>query len=575
MTLTAAKMPAFDPKLSIVQGATRPELSRLTLGQLIDKQAERYGSKDAIIIGWSETRLSYRDLAERTKQLARALMALGIRKGDRVAILSGDDVRFVELFFAAARVGACLVIINKTYTVPECERALKHTEPHTLFLMDVVDRRSTKPLLEKLAKDRGNIKNVVLTRWDQLPGKPPATWDDVLSMADSVSPAALESLEKTVDIHSTANIQFTSGTTGSPKAAMLTHSNIGNNGFYIGDYLQLSPSDVVCCGPPLFHCFGLVAGLMSALTHGASIIFAQRDFDAPAVCGMLIRERATVLHGVPTMFTAVLNELERSGRKITTLRKGIAAGTKIPPALLTELERKLGYEHIAITYGMTETSPASFMTKVGDSTERKLETVGRIFPHATAKIVNTDNRIVPRGSRGEVCVAGWLVQQGYFRNPEKTAEVMIKDSDGILWMHTGDEGMIDDDGYLTITGRIKDMIIRGGENIYPLEIEERLLHHPAISGAAIVGCKDDRFGESVNAFLQIRPGQKKPSLGALVEWVRGALARHKAPVRVFWVGAGEPIKEYPVTGSGKIRKEILREIGNGLIIPSTSRTSKL
>ncbi|CAG9988730.1 unnamed protein product [Clonostachys byssicola] len=565
-----------NPALSLVHGPNEPALFDLTIGQLADQQAVRYGDKDCIIIGWNNTRLSYRELSESSKVIARGLLSLGVQSGDRIAILSGDDERFIQLFFAAARIGACLVIINKTYTVPECLRALNHTEPTILFISNVVDRRPTAPILEKLREGQNSLKHIVMTRWDTLPtNHPPSTWDSILSAAHSISDSELNRRQALVNKHSTVNIQFTSGTTGSPKASMLTHFNIGNNGFYMGHYLQLVPEDVVCCGPPLFHCFGLVAGLLAAFTHGSSIIYSAPDFDAAAVVGMVLEERCTVLHGVPTMFTAVIKELEKTGRSVNTIRKGFAAGTKVPRAMLLEMSEKLGFRHIASPYGMTETAPTSFIVRVEDSLERKLETVGTALPHVSAKIVDSQTKIVPRGTRGEICVSGWHLQQGYFKNPEKTAEVMIKDEDGTVWMHTGDEGVIDEHGYLTITGRIKDIIIRGGENIYPVEIEERLLHHPAIGQASVVGLQDPRYGESVNAFLELRPNQTKPTLEELKSWVRETLGRHKAPVRVFWVGNGESITQYPVTGSGKIRKEVLREFGNKMISLSTAPASKL
>ncbi|KAJ4215042.1 hypothetical protein NW759_010071 [Fusarium solani] len=557
--------------LSLVRGSSTPELFQLTFGQLVDQQAARYGPKDAVLVGWTNARLSFQDLSLRTKELARGLLAMGVGKGDRIAILSGDDERVVELFFAAGRIGAVLVILNKTYTVNECMRALEHTDPSILFIADVVNRRSTLPILDQLQTLQRSLQRVVLVRWDEVPIRSEITWDHVLQGASSVSTERLEKIQASVDINAVVNFQFTSGTTGSPKATMLSHFNVINNGFMIGEYLQLTHEDVLCCAPPLFHCFGLVAGLMATFTHGAAIGFAGRDFDPVQVVDLLVRERCTALHGVPTMYIAILKHLDKIGVTIDTIRTGIAAGTKVPPALISEIQERLGYQFVGNTYGMTETSPASFMTSVTDTLDQQLYTVGRVMPHVTAKVVDQENRILPVGARGELCVSGYLLQQGYYNNPDKTAEVMIRDENGVLWMHTGDEATIDEHGYCRITGRIKDIIIRGGENIYPLEIEEHILSHPTISNVSVVGLKDERYGEAVAAFMQIRPGHDKPSHEAIRGWVHDELGRHKAPQHTFWLGPGEMITEYPVTGSGKVRKEVLRELGNRILEQSEAR----
>ncbi|GIK05041.1 acyl-CoA synthetase member 2 mitochondrial [Aspergillus viridinutans] len=377
--------------------------------------------------------------------------------------------------------------------------------------------------------------------------------------------STLRQAESTVHCREVVNFQFTSGTTGVPKAAMLSHFNLINNGRFIGERLNLTADDVVCCPPPLFHCFGLVAGMLAAFIHGSTTVLPHRDFDARAVIDAVVAERCTVLHGVPTMFAAILQDLHQTGIEIRTLRTGIMAGSKVPPSLLREVHEKLGYRDIAITYGMTETSPASFMTKSSDTELQKMESVGAALPHVRAKVVDGHNRVLPRGSRGELCVSGYLLQQGYYKNPEKTAEAMICDAQGILWMHTGDEALIDEQGYCQITGRLKDIIIRGGENIYPLEIEERLMLHPAIEQASVVGVKDEKYGESVCAFLQSRAGHDRPSLTEVKDWVRRGLGRHKAPEFICWVGPHDRISQYPATGSGKIRKDILREMGNEMV----------
>ncbi|KAH8799738.1 hypothetical protein F5884DRAFT_868832 [Xylogone sp. PMI_703] len=567
-----------SPPLSIVNGSTWPRLRQLTLGQLTDQLSAKYGPKTALIVDWSHACLSFRDLSERSRELAKGLLAMGISKGDRVAVFSGDDERYVELLLAVGRIGAILVILNKSYTAQECEAALRSiTDTDVLFLADTVYRRSTIPLIEQLHRQKlPTLRKVVLTRWTGTVPKLVNTWEDIITAGSSLSDFILVQAESKVDCKDTVNFQFTSGTTGTPKAAMLSHFNIINNGRLTGDRLGLTPEDIVCSPPPLFHCFGIVIGFMAAFTHGVPVVFGSQDFDPAAIVHAVIREKCTVMHGVPTMFSAVLEYLQQTGLRINTLRTGIVGGSKVPPALLTEVRAKLGYQDIAVAYGMTETSPVSFMTESSDTIQQKLETVGRVLPHTSAKVVDNRNRVLPRGERGELCISGYLLQQGYYKNPEKTAEAMIYDENGVVWMHTGDEACIDEHGYCTITGRIKDLIIRGGENIHPLEIEERLISHPAINQVSIVGLKDEKYGESVAAFLQLRPGNRKVSPAELRAWVRDQLGHHKEPRTLIWVGSGEYLAEFPTTASGKIRKDILREVGNKFLDNrDAARTNKL
>ncbi|PWY91868.1 acetyl-CoA synthetase-like protein [Aspergillus sclerotioniger CBS 115572] len=564
----------MTPTPSIIQGPKEPELWSLTLGQLVHIQADRYSSKDAIIVPWTKARLSYLDLSRRSEMVAQGLLAMGVHKGSHVAIFSSDDERFIELFFAVGRIGAILVILNKTYTVAECERALQHSDSSLLFVGNVVNRQSTAPLLRHLqGHPRHILERIIMTRWDPQVAEPFSTWDSLLQKGSSVTMGYLLEAESQVHCEDTVALLFTSGTTGAPKAAMLSHFNIINNGRSMGDRLELTPDDVVCCPPPLFHCFGLVAGMLAAVTHGSAIVFPHADFDAAATVDALVAERCTLLHGVPAMLTAVLHHVRQTKAPIRGLRTGIIGGSKVPPTLLVELKKEMGYRDIVIAYGMTETSAASFMTKVSDTTNQKLDTVGTIMPHVSAKIVDQHHHVLPHGKRGELCVSGYLLQQGYYRNPSKTREVMIRDAVGVLWMHTGDEAAIDEQGYCHITGRVKDIIIRGGENVYPCEIEELLLSHPAVEQASVIGIPDDHYGEAVAAFLQLRVGHVKPSSEEVRDWVRQDLSRHKSPSYIFWVGPGETIERFPVTGSGKIRKDILREIG--IQIPRQERMINL
>ncbi|KIW36379.1 uncharacterized protein PV06_11372 [Exophiala oligosperma] len=553
--------------LSLVEGPTHPPLVRITFGQLIDEQANSYGSNDAVIVPWTNSRLNYATLKERTQAVARSLLALGVRRKDHVAILCGDDERFIELFFGCGRIGAVLVILNKTYTPFECERAIRHTEPKVFFISDWVNHKETDSVIQVVlkSKDSGlSLRTVIAIRTNSKQTKQLPSWEAFLAQGGKTPIAELNHAERGVGPNDTVNLQFTSGTTGDPKAVMLSHLNLINNARFIGDCLHLVPEDIVCCPPPLFHCFGLCAGLLAAITHGSSIVYASRDFDADAVARTLVEEHCTILHGVPTMFDAIMSAVDKHGFKINAVRNGIAAGTKVPPTLLEQLRQKLGFRHTAVCYGMTETSPSSFMTVPSDPLKMNLETVGRVLPHTMAKIVDDCGRILPRGTRGEIAVSGYLLQQGYYRNPVKTAEVMIPDENGKVWMHTGDEGFFDENGYCTITGRLKDMIIRGGENIYPLEIEERLLELQGVSQAAVVGIKDDKYGEEIGAFIQLATGTPKPSIQEIRAWIRQILAPQKVPRHLFWVGPGEATGQFPVTGSGKIRKDALRKIGESL-----------
>jgi acyl-CoA synthetase (AMP-forming)/AMP-acid ligase II len=336
--------------------------------------------------------------------------------------------------------------------------------------------------------------------------------------------------------------------------------------------MRLTPADVLCCPPPLFHCFGLVLGLMAVITHGAKIVYPAEVFDAQATLRAILSEQCTAVHGVPAMFDSLLALPEakhlQPGKDGLRLRTGIIAGAPVPRYLMELLVSKLGMREFTSSYGLTEASPTCFNAFTDDPIHVRLTTVGTIMPHAMAKIVDRDGRIVPVGTRGELCIGGYQLQAGYWNNSEKTNEVMIRDEQGVLWLHTGDEAVFDERGYCTITGRFKDIIIRGGENIYPLEIEERLVAHPAISQAIVVGLKDKHYGEVVGAFLQLDSAhgrEQRPSDEEVREWVRKALGRHKAPTHVFWLGMDGVPATVPLTGSGKVRKFEMAQLGNRIL----------
>lgn len=375
----------------------------------------------------------------------------------------------------------------------------------------------------------------------------------------------LRKVQRSVSPYDTCNLQFTSGSTGHPKAAMLTHHGLLNNARFIGDRMSFTADDVLCCPPPMFHCFGLVLGLLACITHGASIVYPSEVFDGPSVLQAITEEQCTALHGVPAMFDTLFSLPRPANFECSRLRTGIIAGAPVPRHLMELLVHEFGMTEFTSSYGLTEASPTCFNAFVHDSITRRLTTVGTLMPHAHAKIVDRDGNIVPVGVRGELCMAGYQLQQGYWKNPDKTAETMTRDEEGVLWLHTGDEAVMDKYGYCSITGRFKDIIIRGGENIYPLEIEERLVQLPAVERAVVVGLPHPRYQEVPAAFLQRAEGAERPSDDEIREWTRATLGRHKAPVHIFWLGEGGVPDEVPITGSGKIKKFEMRRIGQELL----------
>ncbi|TVY93943.1 putative acyl-CoA synthetase, partial [Lachnellula willkommii] len=551
-------------KPSILVGPTEPSLWNLTLSQLLKQQTEATPSAQCVVFPEAGYRATYQQLYQNTLAVAKGLLAAGIRRGDNIGIFAGNCPAYVELFFAASHIGAALVVLNCTYSPSELKYALKHSGCRLLFISSRIGKISSQEALQMLENEDGRASLLELQEVILL--KKSSQWAfreyaDLIRGGEGISDSQIATRMRTVDANDMCNLQFTSGTTAAPKAAMLTHNNLVNNGRFVGDRMKLSEKDIICCPPPLFHCFGLVLGLLAALTHGSSIVFPSETFQAQEVLKALSQERCTALHGVPAMFSAEL-ELLQPDVDLSRLRTGIAAGAPVPRKMMSDLRETFNMSEITNTYGMTETSPASFMTFTDDPVEKRLSTVGKLLPYMRAKIIDANGEIVPTGARGELCVAGFALQLGYWRNPEKTAEVMRTDEDGIRWMHTGDEAVFDNEGYCRITGRIKDIIIRGGENILPLEIEERLVQHPAVVQASVVGIADTKYGEAVGAFLQHRASHERPSHEELARFARETLGWHKAPVHVFWLREDE---DFPKTGSGKIKKHVLKERGTELV----------
>jgi long-chain acyl-CoA synthetase len=457
------------------------------------------------------------------------------------------------------------------------------------FTTKQIGRLDNTPLLTELASDPDAPATIIL-RGD---AEGFGTYQGMLQRGSRAGPDYLYAAESKVLPHLICNLQFTSGTTGHPKAASLSHHNIVNNSRFIGDRMRLGPNDVLCCPPPLFHCFGLVLGLMAIITHGGKIVYPAEVFDTKATLAAIEDEQCTAIHGVPAMFDSLLSlpEAKALDPQRLRLRTGIIAGAPVPRYLMELLVSKLGMTEFTSSYGLTEASPTCFNAFTDDPIDVRLSTVGTIMPHARAKIVDRDGQIVPVGARGELCISGYQLQAGYWNNSEKTAECMVRDESGVLWLHTGDEAAFDERGYCKITGRFKDIIIRGtwpahpclelllviytrltlsrplgGENIYPLEIEERLAAHPSVATAIVVGLPDTHYGEVVGAFLAHEDGSSPmPRDDEVRDWVRRKLGKHKAPAHIFWLGRNGIPATVPLTGSGKVRKFEMAQLGRTLL----------
>ncbi|KAI1630469.1 long-chain fatty-acid-CoA ligase [Exophiala viscosa] len=571
---------------SIVRGPRSPVLCTQTLGELIEAQAHRNSSRTGASFPWQHHSLSYQQFADRSKLLAKSMLEAGLQHGDCIGIMAGNCYQYIEVFLGAARIGCPLVVFNNTYSAEELCSALSVSCCKLLFLASNIGLKSLESHIQAVGtrpEELPHLKRIV-----QLSRKTMNIPSNVEIMpysafvsndhSASINDATLRRAECKVRNTDVLNLQFTSGTTGAPKAAMLTHFNLINNALLFGSGLRLTDKDIVCCPPPLFHCFGLVMGFLGAFTHSSSIVFPCDQFDANLVLDAVSEAKCTVILGVPTMFIAQMEANKRKGYRLDTLRLGVGAGSTVPAPLMRDLRQKMGIETMLIAYGMTETSPVSFMTSIEDDDERRATTVGRIQPHTLAKVVDSEGNILPRGVPGELCVGGYLLQKGYWQNEAKTAEVMKLDDAGIRWVYTGDECVITADEYCVVTGRIKDLIIRGrspehydsliltrGENISPVQVEDRLLEHKSIADACVVSIKDSKYGEVVGCFLRLEENSSKPSNAEVNQWVRQRLGSHKAPQHVFWIGDPGVGLDYPKTGSGKIQKHILRTVGDKLV----------
>jgi fatty-acyl-CoA synthase len=532
----------------------------VTVGKLLEEKVQLHPDHEAVVYADRGLRMTYRQLNDYSRLVARGLMKLGIEKGENVAIWATNVPEWIACQFATGKMGAVLVTVNTNYRAAELEYLLKQSDSTTLFLIEqyrdssyvdivyeiVPELRTCEP--GKLQSKRlPKLKNVVLIGDKRYPGM--FTWNDILAMGHEVTEEQLDERMNSLDPHDVINMQYTSGTTGFPKGVMLTHYNIVNNAYYVAQCMKLTKNDRLCIPVPFFHCFGCVMSTLACATVGATMVPVQ-EFNPKQVLQTVEAERCTALHGVPTMFIAELNDPDFEKYDLSTLRKGIMAGSPCPIEVMKAVMEKMGMKEITIAYGQTESSPVITQTRTDDPIHLRVETVGRALPNVEVKIVEPGtNKEVPRGVPGELCTRGYHVMKGYYKNPEATEEAI--DEDG--WLHTGDLATMDENGYCRITGRLKDMIIRGGENIYPREIEEFLYKHPKILDVQVVGVPDEKYGEEVMAWIILKEGETATA-EEIREFCRGKISRHKIPRYIEFTDS------YPMTASGKIQKFKLREM---------------
>jgi fatty-acyl-CoA synthase len=532
--------------LSYVHGAGETPLIGQTIGDYLDTACDNHSDTEALVSCRQGVRWSYRDFLRHVDELARALLGFGIGKGERIGIWSPNNAEWVLLQFATAKIGAILVTINPAYRSAELTYCLQQSGCRALVLAPLFKTSNYVAMLSEVRTDCPQLEAAISLGHQAHAGCVP--WADLLERAHTVSEARLREVQQEQQFDDPVAILYTSGTTGSPKGATLSHHNILNNAFFMGQCCGLTAGDRLCITFPYYHCGGMVASNLSCITHGATIVIPAESFDAESVLQTVQAERCTVLHGVPTMFVAELNCSRFAEFDLSTLRTGVMAGAPCPVEVMRRVQSEMHMREVTIAYGMTETSPASFQTWSDDPLDKRLLTVGRIHPHVESKIIDRSGKVVRRGEAGELCTRGYSVMLGYWDNPDATTEAI----DAARWMHTGDLGTMDNDGYVTIVGRIKDMIIRGGENIYPREIEELLYRHPAVAEVHVFGVPDELYGEEVCAWVQLQEGVTS-SADELRQFCRDNIAHYKVPRHVKFV------EDFPMTVTGKVQKFRMRD----------------
>jgi fatty-acyl-CoA synthase len=530
---------------SYASGTSEKPLLGDTIGDNFDKAVAAFGQRDALVERASGRRWSYSQLAGEVDAVALGLRELGVGKGDRVGIWAPNCAEWTFTQYATAKLGAILVNINPAYRVHELEYVLNQSGIRTLVAAPTFKTSDYAAMIEEVRPNCPVLQDVLLIGRDG--------WNRMAAAGRAADPAVLPEIGATLTADDPINIQYTSGTTGFPKGATLSHHNILNNGYFVGELCGYTEFDRICVVPPLYHCFGMVMGNLAATSHGSCIVYPAPGFDPQATLEAVAAERCTSLYGVPTMFIAELAEPSFDSYDLSSLRTGIMAGSPCPVEVMKQVIERMGMTEVAICYGMTETSPVSTQTRADDSIDRRVSTVGRVHPHLEVKIVDPETGLtVPRGVPGEFCTRGYSVMLGYWEADGEGPGRSTAAIDAARWMHTGDLAVMDEDGYLGITGRIKDMVIRGGENVYPREIEEFLYTHPDILDAQVIGVPDERYGEELMAWVRMREGAEPVTAEALREFCAGKLAHYKIPRFVHVVD------EFPMTVTGKIRKIEMR-----------------
>jgi fatty-acyl-CoA synthase len=545
--------------LSYSHGTADRPLIGETVGALLDRIAAQHGNRPALVVRHQNIRWSYAEFARRAEALAAGLLALGLEPGDRIGIWAPNCAEWVLTQFATAKAGLILVNINPAYRRAELEYALNKvackalilapalkTSDYLAILADLAPELKTATPGKLAAKALPHLRLVVRLGAERTPGM--MNFDEISARGGPAEKKRLADLAGTLQFDDPINIQFTSGTTGFPKGATLTHHNIVNNGYFIGEAMRLAPEDKLCIPVPLYHCFGMVLGNLACVTHGSAMVYPAEAFDPVLTLEAVAAEKCTALHGVPTMFIAELDHPRFAEFDLSSLRTGIMAGSPCPIEVMKRVVERMNMREVTIAYGMTETSPVSTQSSIDDPLEKRVSTVGRVQPHIEVKLVDTAGRIVPRGSPGELCTRGYSVMRGYWADEEKTRDAI--DAGG--WMHTGDLATMDEDGYVNIVGRLKDMVIRGGENVYPREIEEFLYRHPKIQDVQVIGVPDPKYGEEVCAWVKLRAGEAATE-DEIRAFCKGQIAHYKIPRYIRFVDG------FPMTVTGKIQKFVMRE----------------
>ncbi|MFV0505680.1 MAG: AMP-binding protein [Bacteroidales bacterium] len=526
---------------SYEQGLSKTSLLGETISENLKRTVDKFPNNEALVVPSQNYRVTYSEFWEQISQVSKGLIAYGVQKGDRVGIWSPNRFEWILVQYATARIGAILVNVNPAYKAQELKFALKQSEVSLLIMSKGFRKTNYIEILNEVRPSCVDLKEILVLDHD---------WEKLIAKGKRITDQELESVETRLEFDEAINIQYTSGTTGFPKGATLSHHNILNNGFFIGERLGYTENDRVCIPVPLYHCFGMVLGNMACTTHGCCMIFTGEAFDPATVLKIVQDEKATSLYGVPAMFVAELNLPNIDSYDFSSLRTGIMAGSQCPESAMHEVREKMNMKEVEICYGMTETSPVSTQTFLDDNEERRCTTVGKVHPHLEIKIIDPDTgKIVPRNTPGEFCTRGYSVMLKYWNNPEATNMVI----DEGRWMHTGDMAEMDDDGYVKIVGRIKDMIIRGGENISPHEIEEYLRKYDKIFDVQVIGVPDKKYGEQVMAWVILKENCKA-SVEELTAYCKGQIATFKIPY--YW----KFVNEFPMTVTGKIRKIEMREI---------------